>query len=722
MKFRLRSSIAVKMGLLILGGTSLVLAVILAYSYSYSRKIILADAERNAKNLTLSVARRIEQEFRAVEKVPRNLAYFLQIRPCRTQEELLRLIQRLVAGNAEIYGSTVAFEPYAFEESLRSYSPYFFKGKGGLKFEQLANDSYDYFQKDWYRLPKLLGVPVWAEPYFDEGGGNIIMTTYCTPLFALDEQGKPAGLRAVIGVDMSLEGLTKLVDSVQVGRSGYCFIVSDTGTFVTHPRTELIMRESMFSLAEEYGKPGLRKIGRAMIREKSGFVDMGTDMTREEAYLAFARIPSPGWSLAAVYPKAELFEQVVSLHQMTVLLAAVGISALVLVGFIVSGSMALPLRRMAAAASKVAKGDLDVDLSDVRSSDEIGRLARAFMGMTEGLKERDRIKDTFGRYVTREVVKRLLESKDGLRLGGENREISLIMSDLRGFTALTSHMTPEQVITFLNRYLGRMVEILIDHRGIIDEIIGDGILAFFGAPEPLEDHPGLAVSCALKMQLAMDEINALNERDGLPHLEMGVAVNTGEVVVGNIGSEQRAKYGAVGWQVNFTGRLESYTVGGQVLISQSTYERLADILDVKEVLRVDMKGMPHTVALYDVTGIRGPYNLHLPDRDERPVPIAQPLAVQVHRLDQKTVGSTSETARITEISMKSAVVTFHSEIGQWENVKMLLLDERSQPTAGEMYAKVVSVGRAGETYLAGVRFTSASPEAYSVFRSLVGKE
>jgi class 3 adenylate cyclase len=722
MKIRLRSSIALKMGLLILGGTSLVLAVVLGYSYSYSRKIILADAEKNAKNLTLSVARRIEQEFRAVKKVPLNLAYFLQVHPCRRKEDLLQLIQRLVAENKEIYGSTVAFEPHAFDEHLRSYSPYFYKSNEGLKFEQLADESYDYFQKDWYRIPKLLGIPVWAEPYFDEGGGNIVMTTYSTPLFTLDEHGKPSKLQAVIGVDMSLEGLTKLVDSVQVGRSGYCFIVSDTGTFVTHPRPDFIMRQSMFSLAEEYGKPSLRKIGRAMIRERSGWLDMGKDLTREEAYVAFARIPSPGWSLAAVFPKAELFEEVVSLHQITVVLAAVGLSALVLVGFLVSGSMALPLRRMAAAASRVAKGDLDLEVSDVRSTDEIGRLAEAFNRMTEGLKERDRIRDTFGRYVTREVVKRLLESKDGLRLGGESREISLIMSDLRGFTALTSHMSAAQVITFLNRYLGSMVEILIDHRGIIDEIIGDGILAFFGAPEPLEDHPGLAVSCALKMQLAMDEINALNEADGLPHLEMGVAVNTGEVVVGNIGSEKRAKYGAVGSQVNFTGRLESYTVGGQVLISQSTYERLVDILDIKEVLRVEMKGIPGTVLLYDVRGIKGQYNLSLPDRDEHPVPIAEPLAIQVFRLDQKAVGQNAEQAWITDLSMKSALISFSSEIGQWENVKMLLPDEQSQPTAGEMYAKVVAVTGSGDTYRATVRFTSVSPEAYAVFRSAVGPD
>ena len=108
-----------------------------------------------------------------------------------------------------------------------------------------------------------------------------------------------------------------------------------------------------------------------------------------------------------------------------------------------------------------------------------------------------------------------------------------------------------------------MIEILLDYRAVIDEILGDGILAFFGAPEPLEDHPVRAVACAMAMQAAMDEINFLNEADGLPYLEMGVAVNTGAVVVGNIGSERRTKYSVVGAHVNFTGRIESFALGGR---------------------------------------------------------------------------------------------------------------------------------------------------------------
>ena len=622
MNVKLHNSIALKITLLVLGGTSIVLSLVLAYSYYTSKKIILGEAERNAHNLALSVARRIEQEFRVVEKVPQGVVCFLESTKWDKQS-LLQVLQRNLIDSPEVYGSAIAFEPYSFSESVETYAPYYFKGKNGLEYLELKPPSYNYFQFDWYHVSRELRAPVWSEPYFDEGAGNILMATYSVPFYRLGANGERGRLEGIVTADVSLDWLTKLLRSISPGRTGYCFLVSGDGAFISHPDPNVIMRESLFSLAEESGKPRLRQIARTMLRKESGFVDLRDNLTAEDSFLAYARIPATGWSLGVVFLKSEIFAEVNKLLRITTVLSAVGIILLLTVSMLTARSIARPLRRMAGAAGRVAAGDLDVDLSDIKSRDEVGLLAQAFTRMTQGLKERDFIRNTFGRYLTREVVNRLLESKDGLRLGGEARNISLMMSDLRGFTALTSGMSPEQVISFLNRYLGKMVDILTEYRGTIDEIIGDGILAFFGAPESMEDHPAKAVACALKMQTAMDEINSLNETDGFPRLEMGIAVNTGDVVVGNIGSERRTKYGAVGSQVNFTGRMESFTVGGQVLISQSTYERSGDLLDIRKVLTVEMKGLKGTVNLYDVQAIKGPHNVRLPDRDETPVALRE---------------------------------------------------------------------------------------------------
>jgi class 3 adenylate cyclase len=337
------------------------------------------------------------------------------------------------------------------------------------------------------------------------------------------------------------------------------------------------------------------------------------------------------------------------------------------------------------------------------------------------MEKRDFIRDTFGRYVTQEVVKKLLESAGGLDLGGETREVTLLMSDLRGFTALTADMDPEQVIAFLNRYLGKMIEVLLDYQAVIDEIMGDGILAFFGAPEPLEDHPARAVACALAMQGAMEEINAQNAADGLPHLEMGVAVNTGTVVVGNIGSERRTKYSVVGSDVNFTSRIESYAVGGQVLVGPSTFQRVQEIIEVGESFRAEMKGIPEPATLYEVRAIHGPYNLRLKERQETLMPLAAPLPVHIYHIKDKIILGATGAAGITQLCDTAAIIRFAGELAAWEDVRLHFLNAEEAELPGKVYGKVTTVeAAADDLHEALIRFTSVSPESQAIIREALG--
>ncbi len=229
------------------------------------------------------------------------------------------------------------------------------------------------------------------------------------------------------------------------------------------------------------------------------------------------------------------------------------------------------------------------------------------------------IREVFGRYITDDVVNTLLASPAGLQLGGEKRKITILISDVRGFSSLCERLGPEQVVTILNIYLGAMAEVIERYRGSINEFIGDAILAVFGAPIAGEDHPERAVACALAMQLAMDAVNDTLRAQGLPALEMGIGVHTGEVVVGNIGSQKRAKYGVVGSHVNLTSRIETYTVGGQVLISQSSASEVGDRLRTRRSFEVLPKGAREALTIYDVVGICGiggveGEDLALPDR------------------------------------------------------------------------------------------------------------
>jgi adenylate cyclase len=210
------------------------------------------------------------------------------------------------------------------------------------------------------------------------------------------------------------------------------------------------------------------------------------------------------------------------------------------------------------------------------------------------------IRATFGRYVSDEVVANLLEAPEGLKLGGDLREATILMSDIRQFSTICERLPPNDVMKMLNHYLGVMSEIIMGHQGTIDEFIGDAILAIFGAPVSRDDDAIRAVRCAQDMQLAMHDINRDNRNAGLPEISMGIGVNTGAVIAGNIGSERRSKYGVVGHHVNLTARIESRTAGGEILVSASTLEKLDDSFEVGVRQEVQVKGINETVSIYEL--------------------------------------------------------------------------------------------------------------------------
>jgi adenylate cyclase len=208
------------------------------------------------------------------------------------------------------------------------------------------------------------------------------------------------------------------------------------------------------------------------------------------------------------------------------------------------------------------------------------------------------IRATFGRYLSDEIVTDILERPEGLELGGDLREVSIMMSDIRSFTTISEQLSPVQVVTLLNRYLGTMTDIIMAHQGTIDEFLGDAILAVFGAPVSCDDHADRAVNCALAMQAAMVEINQQNEAEGLPAIETGIALNTGDVIAGNIGSERRSKYGFVGQPMNMTARIEDHTGAGEILISDTTHGKLQQHYRFDHSRELTVKGFEQPVIAH----------------------------------------------------------------------------------------------------------------------------
>ncbi|MEO1081540.1 MAG: adenylate/guanylate cyclase domain-containing protein [Pseudomonadota bacterium] len=212
------------------------------------------------------------------------------------------------------------------------------------------------------------------------------------------------------------------------------------------------------------------------------------------------------------------------------------------------------------------------------------------------------IRATFGRYLSDDIVTDILERPEGLELGGDLREVTIMMSDIRGFTTLTEQMPAKRVVKMLNRYLGAMTEIILSYGGTIDEFLGDAILAVFGAPRQHSDDADRAVRCALAMQAAMDGINRENTAEELPRLEMGIALNTGTVIAGNIGSERRSKYGFVGHAMNVTSRIEDVAGRGETLIADSTRKALMGAFSFDDERLIDAPGIDERLRVHRLTG------------------------------------------------------------------------------------------------------------------------
>ena len=251
------------------------------------------------------------------------------------------------------------------------------------------------------------------------------------------------------------------------------------------------------------------------------------------------------------------------------------------------------------------------DISELTELRDAVKAMQRIQQLNSQLELRNKLlSETFGRFLSDEIVRQLLDTPDGLLLGGKKRTLTIMMSDLRGFTAMSEHMEPQSLIAMLNHYLGAMTEVIQQYNGTIIEFIGDGILAIFGAPVASDHHASDAVAAAIAMQMQMEVINTWNTDRGYPILEMGIGINTGEVIVGNIGSEKRTKYGVVGSHVNLCGRIESYTIGGQILISPLTRSMVQCDLEVAQEMEVYPKGVKGALTLSRITGIGTPYNLY----------------------------------------------------------------------------------------------------------------
>ncbi|HEY4744363.1 MAG TPA: adenylate/guanylate cyclase domain-containing protein [Desulfuromonadaceae bacterium] len=331
------------------------------------------------------------------------------------------------------------------------------------------------------------------------------------------------------------------------------------------------------------------------------------------------------------------------------------------------------------------------------------------------------IRQTFGRYLSDDVVSDILSSPERASLGGETRLITIMMTDLRGFTAISERLPAADVLAIINIYLEKMTTIIMKYQGTIIEFIGDAILAVFGAPVLREDDAKRAVACAVEMQQAMADVNACCRELGYPEIEQGIGLNTGESVVGNIGSDKRTKYGIVGRHVNLTGRIESYTVGGQILVSECTAKACGSILSIHDTLEVMPKGVNQPITLFEVTGIAGDFNVSLPHKKPAElVMLQEEVPIGFYILEGKHATGTIYNGRIRRLGAKEALIHSEMSVERMTNLKVTIPGCGGNDPGGDLYAKVIESSSCSPSEFK-VHFTSLPPDAKLFLENTLNK-
>jgi adenylate cyclase len=353
----------------------------------------------------------------------------------------------------------------------------------------------------------------------------------------------------------------------------------------------------------------------------------------------------------------------------------------------------------------------------------VDRLVSSIEDFITNIRENRESRDDLG--VRQELHQRLgwvVEQTTGLPVGGQALEVTVVLSDLRGFSVITEGYSPQEVVDMLNRYFDRMCEIIYRYGGTVDKFMGDSIMALFGAPVSRSNYIEHAVCCAVEMQIAMDAFNKENENLGMPNLYMGIGINTGGVIAGKIGSDLHSEYTVIGNEVNLASRIEAYSLRGQILISEKTFSQIRDLVKVENPIYVSVKGRREPTPLYELLSVGEPYNLEVPEREARRslrVEVNIPFEFQI--CEGKVVRSDTHEGRILNLSSGGMFASTLAEVEPYFNMRFRLEFNILGVKSSDIYGKILRVKKSAELYEMNIEFTAINPQDRKAIKELVNQ-
>ncbi len=414
------------------------------------------------------------------------------------------------------------------------------------------------------------------------------------PVIAMLYPWQESGLQQVAITFFSSE---KLTESFGTGMNT-SFMINDKWDLLIYPDYELIQAGANVS-----NMPIVQ-----IIQEKQDNKNLQVltkDQNGVRFFSAFSQLSIPGIYVITSVEYNEVFAQVFRTTRQNILLTIAVLFAAIILTWFFSKTISVPIRVLATAAGEIEQGNFDIQLK-AKTRDELGLLTDSFVHMSRGLAERERLKDTFGRFINKEIAEKAMKGE--LTLGGETKHVTIFFSDIRSFTSISEKLEPHEVVEFLNEYMTKMVRCVNDTRGVVDKFIGDAVMAIWGAPISTGSPTADALNCvraALMMRAALLEFNKGRGGDKKPIIKIGCGINTGDVVAGQIGSNERMEYTVIGDAVNLASRTESLNkpLCTDILITENTYKLIQKELIVEEMPSVTVKGKEKPVRLFAVVNM-----------------------------------------------------------------------------------------------------------------------
>ncbi len=465
-----------------------------------------------------------------------------------------------------------------------------------MRTDKSSKIDYDPRVRPWYRGAKETHATFWTDLYILARNRKPAITL-AHPLE--DHQGHLVG---IWGVDLELEEMSTFLKSLKIGKNGMAFIINEKHEIVAFPET----------LSIAYGKDGMLRPMRVeelrvapitaafgeYLRDRKGKLAITIGGKRYLASFTELSPPFPrGWMLGMVVPEDDFIGGAKQIIQ-EMLLICLGILLIaILLAILIGRSISQPIKLLAKEAIKIKDFHLEDKLEIKSYIKEIQSMNDAISAMKTGLQ-------AFRKYVPAELVRQLINTGEETRLGGHKRQLTVFFSDIAGFTTLAEQVGAEELMVHLSEYFDELTTILSRQKGTVDKYIGDGIMAFWGAPVPDEEHAWHACLAALECQERLEELNRKWLAEGKRHLTTRIGISTGETVVGNVGSSDRINYTVMGDNVNLASRLEGVNkvFGTKIIVSRETKETVAKSFWFRPLAIVAVKGRSEGTTIYELMG------------------------------------------------------------------------------------------------------------------------